>query len=187
MHDPIHILYVGRLTVSKKVDILIKAIKQFLDSGRRCECRIIGTGPELSSLLELTRELDLERIVEFKGGLPFDEVLGFYEWGDILVLASETEGWPKAIAEGMAYGIVCIGSSRGLIPQMLGDGRGILVEPGNEQRLAKELIEISQSEKFYITISRKAAKWSKNFTLSNLQSSLRELMVNSWGLNEDDL
>jgi len=43
--------------------------------------------------------LGLADVIEFAGGVDFEDVLGFYERNGILVLASETEGC-GAIAEG---------------------------------------------------------------------------------------
>ncbi len=187
MHHPLRILFVGRLSKSKNVDALLKAVHGIKNSGIDSHCRIIGDGPEQTSLIHLTHELNLEHEVEFDGGLPFEQVLPAYTWADILVLASETEGWPKAITEGMAFGLVCIGSKRGLVPQILGDGRGILVEPGDENQLKDALIEISHSELEYKRISQKAAAWSQTYTMTNLRKSLRELLIQRWGLTDEDL
>ena len=183
LHDPLRVVYIGRLTKAKNVHTLLQAIGLFLGSGRRCECRIIGTGPEYDSLKKLTEELRIAGSVQFVGGLPFEEVLAQYQWADVLVLASETEGWPKAITEAMAFGVVCIGSNRGLIPQILTDERGFLVKPGDTQELADALIQISDSKEGYITKSRNASHWSKPYTNSRLQESLKELMSRSWNLN----
>src|SRR5205814_7925183 len=84
--------------------------------------RIIGDGPMRKPLEGLATSLGLAERVTFEGAVPQSKVLDFYERAHILVLASQTEGWPKVIAEGMAFGLVCIGSNRGLVPQMLEAG-----------------------------------------------------------------
>ena len=86
---------------------------------------------EYDSLQKLASERGVLDRVHFAGGVEFDQVFDFYEQSHVLVLASETEGWPKAIAEAMACGVVCVGSDRGLVPWMLGEGRGFTVEPGD--------------------------------------------------------
>ena len=57
----------------------------------------------------------------------FDE----YAAADVLVLASASEGWPKAIVEAMAFGVVCIGNDSGMVPAILSEGRGFTVRPGD--------------------------------------------------------
>jgi len=98
------------------------------------------------------------------------------------VLVSATEGWPKAIAEAMAFGMVCVGASRGMVPQMLQDGRGFVVPPGDRGALAsrlQEMVRMSAAER--TEMSRRAAEWGQRFTLENLREALRGVMVEWWG------
>jgi len=187
IHDPIRILFIGRLSKSKNVDVLIKAVSQLIEIDEKCICKIVGTGPEYENLNQLTHEQGLAKVIEFSGGVPFENVINFYEWADILVLASETEGWPKAITEAMAYGLVCIGSNRGLIPQILDEQRGFLVEPGNVDQLFQWLLKIKNDRQLFRLISSYASKWSQKYTLNYLKVQLRQLMINQWDLDEDAL
>ena len=98
----------------------------------------------------------------------------------VLVLVSESEGWPKALMEGMAYGLVCIGSSRGFIPQLLGDGRGLVVPAGNVEALAQHLARIAADPDAYAAMSRAAAGWAQTFSLERLRQELRSLLERSW-------
>ena len=136
---PLRVLYVGRLSRPKNVDSLIDSIKNLDDRSCPCECALVGDGPQRPALEAQVAAHGLQGRVRLVGSLSFERVLDFYEWADVLVLASETEGWPKAIAEGMAFGLVCIGSDRGLIPQMLGEGRGVVVPPGDVASLTEAL------------------------------------------------
>src|SRR5262249_38903209 len=121
----LRILYTGRLSKAKNVDVLLRAMA----AADTISATIVGVGPERESLAALARSLGIENRVVFTGGLPFDGVIEHLESSDVLVLASETEGWPKSIAEGMAFGLACIGSNIGIVPQMLGEGRGFTVPP----------------------------------------------------------
>jgi glycosyltransferase involved in cell wall biosynthesis len=98
----------------------------------------------------------------------------------VLVLASDNEGWPKALAEAMAFGLVCIGSDRGLMPWMLGEGRGIVVAPGDAQALAQALGSIVGSETMCREMSACAALWAQSYSLEGLREALRELFAAHW-------
>jgi glycosyltransferase involved in cell wall biosynthesis len=100
----------------------------------------------------------------------------------VLVLASETEGWPKAIAEGMAFGLICIGSDRGFVPEMLGEGRGIALCPGDEAALTGALRQIASSPASYEAMRVRAAAWAQKYTLEGLRDSLRDLLTERWGM-----
>jgi glycosyltransferase involved in cell wall biosynthesis len=109
-------------------------------------------------------------------------VLEQYEHSGILVLASQTEGWPKAIAEGMAFGLIAIGSNLGLIPKMLGNGRGFVVPPRDVEALANTLRQILVNPEQYSTMRARAAGWAKGYSLDSLRESLQALLAEHWGV-----
>jgi glycosyltransferase involved in cell wall biosynthesis len=179
---PLRVLFVGRLSASKNVHILLSALARLNAEAMPLEGVIVGDGPERAALEAQAAELGLRAQVNFAGSVDFEGVLDFYEAADILVLASETEGWPKAIAEGMAFGLVCVGSERGLIPWMLGEGRGLLVPPGSVDALAEALRQIALQPAAYLSMSRRAAAWSSQYSLEGLRDALRELLSREWGV-----
>jgi len=187
LHQPLRILFVGRLTREKNVHILLDALRLLQGKGIQFDCRIIGDGSMRIQLEEKLRSLKLFAEENFLGALPFEKVLEHYVWGDVLVLASETEGWPKAIAEAMAFGLVCIGSKRGLVPQMLADGRGFLVEPGDETALASALQEIASEKIEFVSISQNASRWALRFSINGLRAAIRDLLIREWHLADDAL
>lgn len=166
------VLFVGRLSRSKNVHVLLGALGSL-------PCTIVGDGPERAALEAQAAELGVD--ATFAGGVEFDRVLDFYETHDVLVLASETEGWPKAIAEAMAFGLVCVGSDRGLIPQMLGEGRGWIVPPGDVDALASALRGIAADPQGSLERGRRAAAWGQRYSLDGLRDELRALMSRWWG------
>jgi glycosyltransferase involved in cell wall biosynthesis len=181
--DVFRLLFVGRLSSAKNVDVLLRAISLFKNGKRKIECNIVGEGPERVALQEQAALLGIESHVNFIGGIGFDEVLDHYEKAEALVLASDVEGWPKAIAEGMAFGLVCIGTERGMMPQMLGEGRGFLVPPRNPEALASALQQIADYPSESRTMAIRAAAWAQNYSIDGLREALRNLMEEQWDLS----
>jgi glycosyltransferase involved in cell wall biosynthesis len=177
------ILYVGRLSASKNVDKILNAMRILKDKGIKLKCSIVGDGPERHALEEQTSRLGLEHEVIFTGGVAFERISDFYKSADILILASETEGWPKAIAEAMAYGLICIGSNLGLVPEILSEGRGILVPPGDVAALSTALEDIVQHPAKYETMGMNAAAWARNYSLDGLREAIRRLLSDRWGID----
>lgn len=164
--DSPRVLFVGRLSRAKNVDVLLDALNGL-------PCTVVGDGPERAAL-----EARSPGTV-FAGAMDFDRVLDFYESHDVLVLASETEGWPKAIVEAMAFGLVCIGSDRGLIPQILGEGRGMVVPPRDVEALAAALRRASDPAEAEAMRAR-AAAFGQRYSLEDLKEALREVMAKWW-------
>ncbi len=176
------VLFVGRLSAAKNVDVLLRAVAGLRDAGIALHCTLIGDGPERAALEQLCADLHLTDRVRFAGGLPFTAVLEHYAVADILVLASETEGWPKALAEGMAFGLVCIGSARGLVPQMLADGRGLLVPPGAVAALTAALRGVATDPAAYAPMRQAAAAWGQHYSRESLRAALADLLTAAWGV-----
>ncbi len=175
-NNPLSILYVGRLSSAKNVDVLISAVARLPE----VRCTIVGSGPERAALLRQADALGVAGRVTFAGGVNFGEVLDYYEKSDVLVLASDTEGWPKAIAEGMAFGLVCVGSDRGLVPRMLGEGRGIVVPPKNLDALVRALSSVAGNPVESAAMAARAAAWAQKYSLEDLREALRELLEKTW-------
>lgn len=176
----LNVVYVGRLSSAKNVDSVIKAIARRRRMGANMCLKIVGDGPMRSSLESLARLEGIAESVVFTGAISQEGVLGCYEQSDILILASQSEGWPKAIAEAMAFGLVCIGSNRGLVPQMLGEGRGVLVEPGDVVDLAGALEKIDNDRESANRMSINSARWGQRFTLEGLREVLTESLEALW-------
>jgi glycosyltransferase involved in cell wall biosynthesis len=178
--QPPEVLFVGRLSSQKNVDVILRALALLRPEGLCLRLRVVGDGPLRRDLEALARALELDQQVIFQGAVPQARVLDYYEQARILVLASQTEGWPKAIAEAMAFGLVCIGANRGLVPQMLGEGRGLLVEPGDAAALAARLRQAATDASAAARISERAAAWASQFTIQTLKAALRQQLESSW-------
>jgi|ERR1035438_2814888 glycosyltransferase involved in cell wall biosynthesis len=178
--SPVEILYSGRLTELKGVDILLRAARGLADEGVAFRLSIIGDGSELGRLKRLCADLGIQESVAFIGAVPFQEVMHWYERGHILVLPSRhSEGWPKVLAEAMCHGVVCISTDHGLIPWLLHD-KGYVFPVDDTQALVACLKEAIRTPEEYERISRAAASWGQNYSLEGLRDALQELLSRKW-------
>lgn len=181
--SPLRVLFVGRLSKAKNVDALIDASARARDRGADLTLTVIGDGPERSALETRARNLGLD--VRFTGGIDFEGVLSRYAKHDVSVLVSETEGWPKAITEAMAFGLVAIGSRRGLVPQILDDGRGLVIEPGDVEALSAHLLALANDSDAVAAMGARAAAWGQRYSLGTLRAALGDLMSEAWNVPRD--
>ena len=180
---PLRVLFAGRLSKPKNVDILLRAVARNRQAGLDVRCTVVGEGPQREPLERLVLDLGISEAVEFTGGIGFEDVICQLEKSDVLALVSEAEGWPKAIAEGMAFGLVCIGSDRGFVPKMLANGRGLTVTPGDAGALADLLSEIARYPEQYVPMRSAAAEWSQQYSLEGLREAIRQLLLEKWNLS----
>jgi len=182
---PLTVTYTGRLTRSKNVDVLLRAIGGLKHEGVYLRALIVGEGPERGSLGALASDVGISDQVQFVDAVPAERVSEFLERSDIFVLASDTEGWPKSMTEAMAFGLVCIGSSRGLIPELLAEGRGLTICPRDVTGLMDLLRKIATAPEAYEGMRDRASEWAQRYSIERLRDALRTLMVKSWHLSED--
>jgi glycosyltransferase involved in cell wall biosynthesis len=175
------VLFVGRLSRAKNVDVLLAALAGVRARGQRLTLRVVGDGPERGRLEAQARTLGLGDDVTFCGGVAFEEVIAQYEASDVLVLASDTEGWPKAITEAMAFGLVCVGSACGLVPTILGGGRGLVVPARDVDALADSLWRIAASPGEFDVMRARAAAWAQQYSVETLRTALGQLLTAHWG------
>ena len=141
--EPVRILAVSRLSVSKGYDRLLDACRLLKDRGRSFDCRIAGTGSLEGALREQARRLGLEGTVHFLGHVDHGELPELYRSADIFVMPSvigpkgARDGLPNVLLEAMASGLACVGSDVASIPEVIADGEtGLLARSGDVEALA---------------------------------------------------
>jgi len=124
--------YFGLLENWKRVDVTLEAFASLIheDGLSEVHYHVVGDGPERQNLEELACSLDITDYVTFHGYVARPWLL--MARMHIHVLASESEGLPRCIMEGMALGKTCIASNLLGMTELIEHGRtGYLVEPGD--------------------------------------------------------
>jgi glycosyltransferase involved in cell wall biosynthesis len=184
VHDPLRLLYAGRLAPVKHVEVLIAAAAVLRDQGFHAILKIVGDGPSRSRWERQVDALHLESIVHFEGAFPYDQALRWNEWADCLVLASRhSEGWPKVVAEAMCYGVIPIVISHGQMAEMVG-GRGFALKEGSAQEFAHAIMEVNALGKDAKKVRDRAAHWAAQYSLPAMRRELRALLSREWMIPE---
>jgi len=128
------VLFVGRLQARKRVDLLLKACALMEN---QIECWIVGDGPEATRLKELAQSVCPE--AKFLGPKHGPELEHFYEQADLFVLPG-TGG--LAVQEAMAHALpVIVAEGDGTQRDLVNEGNGWLLEPGNLDDLSRVMQE----------------------------------------------
>jgi glycosyltransferase involved in cell wall biosynthesis len=116
---PLRLLFVGRLERDKGVDTALRVLAGLRERRVPATLEIAGDGPERRSLEAAAAEQGVGELVTFSGWLPREDVGARYARAHLLVLPSRSEGWPKVLSEGMAYGVVPLAGAVGSVPEVL--------------------------------------------------------------------
>jgi glycosyltransferase involved in cell wall biosynthesis len=139
---PYRLVTVGSLAQPYKgVDVLIDAIARCVSQAVDVTLTVIGDGQLRPALESHAREAGVSERVQFLGALPSGApIREQLDAADVFVLASRTEGLPRAMIEAMARALPCIGSDVGGIPELL--PASDLVRCGDAAGLAAKIIEV---------------------------------------------
>lgn len=119
--DPVRLISVGSLEqLYKNPDVVLKALALCLKDGINIHLTWIGGGKFLPELKALAADLNIQNKVRFLGQVPAGESIRYQlDEANLFVLASKTEGMPRALIEAMARALPCIGSDVGGISELL--------------------------------------------------------------------
>jgi 1,4-alpha-glucan branching enzyme len=131
-----YLLFIGRLSILKGVQYLIKTFRTIKKDYSDLKLAIVGTGDSENLLRNLAHGI---ADIVFTGyvGTPVDKKL-LYENCIAVVVPSLYEALPMVILEAMAYGKAVIASDVGGIPMMVKHGKnGFIVKPEDSKSLEK--------------------------------------------------
>jgi glycosyltransferase involved in cell wall biosynthesis len=113
------LLFVGSLESTKGVGKTLHILARLREHGVPARLDLAGDGPGRMEFENLAGELHIEQAVNFHGPLTRQQLSDLYAQAHIIILPTDSEGWPKVISEAMAYGVVPVSSNVSCIPQYL--------------------------------------------------------------------
>lgn len=173
----IKFVFVGSLVAGKNPSYAVKLIEALIKNGHNVTLDLYGEGVERNSLENYVQMNKLEDNITLKGNQNKETLKAAYQKSHFVILPSKSEGWPKAIAEGMFWGCVPVATKVSCIPYILdSDKRGILLE----MDLNKDIEQIENliiNQNSFLKKSLPATEWSRNFTTDVFENEIAKLMI----------
>jgi glycosyltransferase involved in cell wall biosynthesis len=136
------ILFVGRVTGEKQIDVLIQAVK-LLGPGLDAQVEIVGGGDQRRNLEQLVESLGMSDRFTFTGYVTDEELRGAYSRATVFAMPSIAELQSIATMEAMASGLPIVAANAMALPHLVHDAQnGYLFDPGNAQDLADKLARV---------------------------------------------
>lgn len=170
------IIAVGRLTKQKGFSLLIKAFALVI-SKLKPKLIILGQGPEKKRLREISKQLGIERQVEFLGFQK--NPYRFIARAKVFVLSSLWEGFPNVLVEAMTCGTPVVATDCPFGPrEILGNGKyGLLVPKADEKALAAAVLKIFENSQLAQNFSEKAKERIKDFAKDKIIKEYENLFL----------
>ena len=161
---------------------LIDACSILRDENRKYRCYFYGEGflrKELENYIEQKR---LGDFIEMPGMVPHGKLMEMYRTGqiDAVVLPSINtedgahEGIPVSLMEAMSYGIPVVSTDTGGIPELIGDGSGIMVKEKDSEAIAQAIRRLMLDENYRKQVGERGkSKIASDF---NITKNAKELL-----------
>lgn len=144
------ILFVGRFSKVKGVDILLKSINMIKDLPQMKKTQLVIMGVDFgfeSEMLQMIAEMKIGNKIKVIKNPPREDVISAYNESKFLVLPSRWELSPLTPLEGFAFKKAVISTKTHGIPFTIQDKKNsLLVEPEDPQGLANAIIELLDDE-----------------------------------------
>lgn len=172
----IEFIFVGSLVSGKNPLYAIQLVHKLLANGYNTRLGLFGEGDERTSLENYIQTNNLESQIFLYGNQNQETVKKAYQKSHFVILPSKSEGWPKAIAEGMFWGCIPVASKVSCVPFMLDYGnRGILLQM-NLQEDQNQVESILSNQNVFTAKSRLAIQWSQHYTTDVFEAEIKKLL-----------
>ena len=138
-----YLLFFGRLSAEKGVDVLLRAFDAAAPSlPRDMRLIVVGDGPDAAEFRELAVSLDSAPRIEFAGYQTGDALQIYVERASLAIASSRwRENMPYSIVEAFAAGTPVVGTRIGGIPELVTDGvTGFACEPDDVATMADAMV-----------------------------------------------
>jgi glycosyltransferase involved in cell wall biosynthesis/predicted metal-dependent phosphoesterase TrpH len=136
----INVLYVGRLSKEKGVDLLAEAFLEARRRDPRLHLVRAGAGPEQDQL-----RAHLGEHATFLGWMGGEDLPRVYASADAFLFASETETFGQVVLEAQASGLPVVAVDRGGPSYLIDHGETGLLAPAHAGALAESLISVTST------------------------------------------
>lgn len=172
--EALRLITVGRLSATKRIDMLIEAVKILSNSGRKVHLTIAGGGSLKHCLRQLVAGKNLADNIEFAGRVDAQYMPELYKKNDLYVSATMQEGMSNAMLEAMASGLPIITTKCEGLEELINDN-GIVVETAEAENIANAILAIASDKILHKKMSAAARKKAEDFTWKKVAEQYTEL------------
>jgi len=145
------LLSLGRVAKEKSIDFVIRGYAEFVKTHKNHKTKflIVGDGPALNDLKELTSVLGIEKYVIFTGRVDPSLTQTYYWMGDIFASASITETQGLTFMEAMAASLIVLARYDDNLAGTIVDGKtGFFFETEEEfASVFESVLQLKKEEK----------------------------------------
>lgn len=155
---------------------LVRAFKSVKGLLPESTLTLIGEGSLKNTIVEYVQKNNLSDSVTFAGRVDPAKMPDQLLQHDIYVNTSIVDNYPISLLEAFSSGLPVISTAAGGIPYMVEHGiTGLLVEPGNHETLAQEMIRLANDLNLGRALAANARKIADNHAWERIWPELKRM------------
>lgn len=172
------VLYVGRLSREKKIEVLLQAAKVISRKNEKVKFVVAGSGPAESHYRNMARRLGLKN-VNFLGSVDRKALPKVYAASDVFCLPSTFETQGIVSLEAMASGKPVVCADYLALKELVANGRnGEKFRPGDYIMCSRKIEKVLNSPEAYVNSAlEKAREFSTEKATDRLLNVYEELVL----------
>ena len=142
---------------------------------------VVGDGRSLAQFKDLAAQLGVSERITFHGRVDHDAVMRLFHQADLFCYpTAASEGFPKVVLEALACGLPVITTRVSVLPELIGNGCGLLLEESKPEAVAQAVRAIFSDAECYRAMSRKAFATAQHYSLERWRNTIGELLQSAW-------
>lgn len=172
------IISIGNLVEKKGHKLLLDTVKLLVDLNINIKLKILGYGNLQDSLIQYSKNLDINEYVEFLGNVS--DVEGYLAKADIYVHTASYEPFGLALIEAMASSLPVICTDGGGNRDLIEDGgNGFMIDKRDPKLIADKIVLLLNNEELRLKIGYYAQQFSKQYDIKVYVNKLLVLYKDS--------
>jgi 1,2-diacylglycerol 3-alpha-glucosyltransferase len=167
------VLYVGRISKEKRLEVMLKAAKILSKKRNDISYLIVGQGPALEHYKAFVAKMGLSNVVKFAGFVSDEELPMYYAASDIFCMPSTFETQGIVTLEAMACGKPVVGADYLALKEVIKNGKtGEKFKPGDYLSCARKIEKVLNSSEKY---KRNAVALANEFSIPKATDKLLDV------------
>jgi len=165
--QPSRFISVGRLSETKRLDLLIETVALLRQTGQDVSLQLVGDGALHGALRGQIERLHLASNVTLTGRVESHDMPALYQASDLYISGSYQEGMSNAMLEAMASGLPIVTTSCEGVDELISDN-GVVVNTATPQAMANAIGDLLNNPQLYTAMSQAGRQKALGFSWSSV-------------------
>jgi glycosyltransferase involved in cell wall biosynthesis len=183
----VNLITVGTLDRNKNQRVALIVTALLAQRGVDVRLKVVGAGPESSTLAAQAEELRVRERVSFVGRVGKTDLAAHYRWAHVLIQSPLMEGFGKVPLEAMCYGVIPILSRQPAHAAFASEGRGYLFDVSVPPQAADAVMQVLNDPRSAAEMISAGRIFARTMSLESWGRHLEAMLTQYWQIERTEI